>query len=276
LHGKATGLAELIVGNKPQPFTRQTPGYQQVLYWLETAWGRLRIGADNTVEAAAIARGELAGGKLYKWLLCQRCLELRDAGAIYRLVKRQPGCRNITRPQFKNKMEHAAKVFRDEYAKQNAGQSPLDTTPGLRMVEEARRGSKGRRWSLEEPVPRRRETTTLARCEASPEAVDTEDGWRAVVLEDRKVSPADQAAFNIDFQRWLGSFDFRERKIISSLAAGEDICALAARCGITPSRVAELRSQFEQSWERFQGTACLTIPAADTDIERDDDGLEAA
>ncbi|MGA2497719.1 MAG: hypothetical protein ABSH20_08255 [Tepidisphaeraceae bacterium] len=266
----------LIVGNKPQPFTRQTPGYQQILHWLETTWGRLRIGADNTVEAAAIARGELVGGKLYKWLLCQRCLELRDPDAIYRLLKRQPGCRSITRPQFKNKMEHAAKVFREEYAKQNAGQSPLDTTPGLRMVEDARRGSKGRRWSLDEPAPQRRETANFATCEPAPRAMEDEEGWRAVVLEDCKVSPADQAAFNIDFQRWLSSFDRQDRRIIAGLAAREDIDTLADRFGTTPSRVSELRRQFERSWARFQGTAYLALAASDTDLRRDDDGLEAA
>jgi hypothetical protein len=178
--------------------------------------------------------------------------------------------------QFKNKMEHAAKVFRDEYARQNAGQSPLDTTPGLRAVEEARRGSKGRRWSLEEPAPERRERAALARCEAPPKALETEPGWRAVVSDDPKVSSADQAAFKIDFQQWLSRFNHQGRNIIASLAAGEDPYAVADRFGTTPSRVSELRCQFEQSWESFQGTACSAVTASDTALERDDDGLDGA
>jgi hypothetical protein len=264
----------LAIGNKPQPFTCQTPGYQKVLQWLENDWGRLKIGADNTAEAAAIARGDLAGGKLYAWLLRQRCLELRDPDSIYRLLKRQPGCQSISRSQFKNKIEHAAKVFRDEYAKQNAGQSPLDTTPGLRAVEEARRGSKGRRWSLEQPTPKRRESAAFTRCEAPPKALETEDGWRAMVVDDPKVSPADQAAFKIDFQHWLRSFSQRERKIIACLAAREDTCAVADRFGTTLGRVEELRRQLERSWEIFQGAACSAVTASDTAREREDDGLD--
>jgi hypothetical protein len=247
----------LTIGNKPQPFTRQTPEYQKVLQWLETEWGRLRIGADNTIEAAALARGELAGGRLYAWLLRQRCIELRGPQSIYRLLKRQPGCQNITRKQFKNKMEHAARVFRDEYARQNAGQTPLDTTPGLRAVEEARRGTKGRRWSLDTPPANYQTKATTA---SIPTSIGGNDAWRAMVLDDPKVSPADQAAFRIDFQHWLNQFSPRDRRIIIHLASGEEDGTVASLFGTTQCKVSQLRCSYEQSWERFQGTPARDFP----------------
>ena len=85
-----------------------------------------------------------------------------------------------------------------------------------------------------------------------------------------------RAAFNIDFQHWLSSFNHRDRNIIASLAAGEDTYTVADRFGTTPSRVSELRRQFERSWESFQGITCSAAAASDTVLERDDDGLEGA
>ena len=255
----------LTTSHSSQPFTRQTPGYQKVLQWIETEWGRLNIGADNTGEAAALANGELAGGKLYAWLLRQRCLELRGPDSIYPLLKRQPGCQSISRKQFKNKIEQAAKVFRDEYARQNAGQTPLDTTPGLRAVEEARRGTKGRRWSLDEPGARRAEKKNCPRVTISPDPTKAENTWRAMLIDDPRVSPADQAAFNIDFQDWLSTFTRRDRAIIIHLATGESVSTLAELFGTAPRRVTAMQRRYEQSWQSFQAAApCAAAADSET------------
>ena len=79
-----------------------------------------------------------------------------------------------------------------------------------------------------------------------------EDGWRAVAVEDGRVSPADQAAFNLDFRAWLDGFTGRDRRIINRLAAGEGTMAVADRFGLSPGRVSQLRHQFERSWTQFQ------------------------
>ena len=78
-------------------------------------------------------------------------------------------------------------------------------------------------------------------------------GWRAVVLEDKRVLPSDQAAFNLDFVQWLGGFDERQQGIIGQLAAGEGTGQVARRFGLSAARVSQLRRQFEQSWLQFQG-----------------------
>ena len=84
-----------------------------------------------------------------------------------------------------------------------------------------------------------------------------EGGWRAVAVEDSRVSPADQAAFNLDFRAWLAGLTRRDRRIINRLAAGEGTTAVAERFGLSPGRVSQLRRSFERSWTQFQGTRPL-------------------
>ena len=88
-----------------------------------------------------------------------------------------------------------------------------------------------------------------------------DDTWRDLMLESRRVSPADQACFNVDFQEWLKSWPQRDRKIIAMLAAGERGMAVAQKFGLTEGRVSQLRREYEASWLQFQGTA-TTPPAA--------------
>jgi hypothetical protein len=78
-----------------------------------------------------------------------------------------------------------------------------------------------------------------------------EPDWREMAVENRKTSPADIAAFRIDFQEWLRTRTARERRIIDCLATGERTTAVADRFGLTPGRVSQLRRRFEQSWTAF-------------------------
>jgi hypothetical protein len=78
-------------------------------------------------------------------------------------------------------------------------------------------------------------------------------GWRELVLACRRVDPSEQAAFNLDFERWLAGFDRRLRRIITALAAGASTGEVARRFGITAGRVSQLRRRFERSWQIFQG-----------------------
>ncbi len=77
--------------------------------------------------------------------------------------------------------------------------------------------------------------------------------WREQVLEDRRVSPADQAAFNLDFQAWLFGWPPSHRRIIDTLAAGHRTCEVAQRFKMTSGRVSQLRRQYQRSWVAFQG-----------------------
>jgi hypothetical protein len=80
-------------------------------------------------------------------------------------------------------------------------------------------------------------------------------GCKPLIAEHGRFSPADAAAFNVDFRDWLNRFNHRHRRIIKTLAGGEGTFAVADRFGITPSRVSGLRREYEQSWQQFQGEA---------------------
>ena len=45
--------------------------------------------------------------------------------------------------------------------------------------------------------------------------------WRNLLLASRKVSPADQACFNLDFATWMKQWPARHRRIINALASGD-------------------------------------------------------
>lgn len=64
----------------------------------------------------------------------------------------------------------------------------------------------------------------------------------------RDYTPADHAAFRIDFAAWLDQRSRRERRVIRMLVAGEKPGVVATRLGVTPARVSQLRRVLERSW----------------------------
>jgi len=79
------------------------------------------------------------------------------------------------------------------------------------------------------------------------------DAWREVLVEDRKVGPADTAAARLDTSAWLRSLPQRDRKVAKVLAAGETTNAAAKKFRISAGRISQLRRELEESWEKFQG-----------------------
>jgi hypothetical protein len=85
------------------------------------------------------------------------------------------------------------------------------------------------------------------------------DGWRQLVLADRKVPVPDLAAFRVDFGQWFQMRSRRDRSIISALIGGEQPSGVAERFGITRGRVSQLRRSYEQEWRTFQGEAAEEV-----------------
>ncbi len=89
--------------------------------------------------------------------------------------------------------------------------------------------------------------------------VDSEDStrgsWREWLAEDNKVTPADEAAFRVDFEGWLAGLPERKRRVAELLAEGHEGVVVARTVGIAPSRVTQLRSELAASWRAFQGQA---------------------
>ena len=77
--------------------------------------------------------------------------------------------------------------------------------------------------------------------------------WGEILVEDKRATPADVAAWRIDFAEWLRRLTARLRKIALALAAGETTSAAARMFGVSPARISQIRELLKKSWEAFQG-----------------------
>ncbi len=89
-----------------------------------------------------------------------------------------------------------------------------------------------------------------------------ENGWREIVLEDRRAGPAEIAACRIDFACWLRLLPVRQRKIAMSLATGATTTEAARQFKVTPARISQMRLWFRQTWEAFQGESSTPVALA--------------
>lgn len=77
--------------------------------------------------------------------------------------------------------------------------------------------------------------------------------WREWSVFDNRLTPADEAAFRIDFECWLRLLTPRKRAMAELLAEGHETGAAARTLGVTPAAVSIARAWLEESWRRFQG-----------------------
>jgi hypothetical protein len=82
--------------------------------------------------------------------------------------------------------------------------------------------------------------------------IQTRNGWREIIVEDHKSTPAETAASRIDVGEWLNGMTNRRRQIAEMLASGHSTMETAEQFQITPGRVSQLRREFESSWHEFQ------------------------
>jgi hypothetical protein len=81
---------------------------------------------------------------------------------------------------------------------------------------------------------------------------DPADGWKQIVAEDRRSTPADIATARLDIADWLGRMTNRRREIAESLAAGYRTEEVAQMFNLSQGRISQLRREFEESWLEFQ------------------------
>jgi len=75
-----------------------------------------------------------------------------------------------------------------------------------------------------------------------------------VALHDNTRSPVpDQVAFRLDFPAWVNTLSDRDRRVVGDLMAGERTLDVAAKYGLSPARVSQLRREFMEGWARFCG-----------------------
>lgn len=77
--------------------------------------------------------------------------------------------------------------------------------------------------------------------------------WAEALVEDRRTPVPDQAAFRLDFPRWLGMQTNRDRRVAEALAVGERTKDVAKQFDISPGRISQLRRELHESWQTFHG-----------------------
>ncbi len=77
------------------------------------------------------------------------------------------------------------------------------------------------------------------------------EGWREIVVEDRRAGPAEIAATRIDFSQWLKTLTTKQRRIANALAVGESTQVVAKKYGLTAGRISQIRRQFKDAWDGF-------------------------
>ena len=87
---------------------------------------------------------------------------------------------------------------------------------------------------------------------SDPTPVNSGGVGEALAADPRARVP-DQAALRVDFPRWRARFGARDRGVLDALAAGDRAGEVAARFGLSPSRVSQLREAFRDDWRAFHG-----------------------
>ncbi len=77
--------------------------------------------------------------------------------------------------------------------------------------------------------------------------------WEDLLVEDRRVSPADLAASRLDFRAFMATLDRRRRQIAEMLGSGETTQSAARLFGLSPGRISQLRREFKIAWDGFIG-----------------------
>jgi hypothetical protein len=84
--------------------------------------------------------------------------------------------------------------------------------------------------------------------------------WKEWVATDPHTTPADAAAFRLDFSNWLASLPERRRVTAELLSEGRGTLEVSGQVGITPAAVSQARSWLERKWREYQqeGPAALS------------------
>jgi FixJ family two-component response regulator len=72
------------------------------------------------------------------------------------------------------------------------------------------------------------------------------------VANDHRSTPADHAAFLIDFREWLDRLPERRRQSAELLALGFGTKEVAQQVGVSPAAISQARSELARNWEAFQ------------------------
>jgi hypothetical protein len=76
--------------------------------------------------------------------------------------------------------------------------------------------------------------------------------WRQTLADRRQYSPADAAAFRLDFEDWMNRLSLRKRAVATGLAQGDTTSTAAKHFRVTDARISQIRRELEAHWQSFQ------------------------
>ena len=75
---------------------------------------------------------------------------------------------------------------------------------------------------------------------------------KAWIASDRHSTPAEHAAFLIDFEDWLGRLPERRRRSAELLSQGYGTGEVARELGVTAGAISQARTELARNWDLFQ------------------------
>lgn len=138
------------------------------------------------------------------------------------------------------------------------GKNPLEVGPtgilanAIRYVRNGRRvGNRGCGRGRMDPWNWRAQKVDGFRL-VSLASARQEGDLKAWVVNDHRSTPADHAAFLIDFQDWLGRLSDRRRLSAELLSQGYGTLEVAEQVGLSPGAISQARTALERNWKAFQ------------------------
>jgi len=90
--------------------------------------------------------------------------------------------------------------------------------------------------------------------------VDRSQGqWIDVLVFDKRAPILDLVAAKMDVGAWFATLSRRMKRIAKDLAFGCSTSEVAAKHGVTASRISQMRRSLAESWGEFQGERTLAM-----------------
>ena len=90
---------------------------------------------------------------------------------------------------------------------------------------------------------------------SSPKGQELRDALEERLCDNTITPIIDQVQFRIDFPAWLKTLTGRERRMICGMARNERTLDLSKQFDLSPSRISQMRREFQIDWKRFIGEA---------------------
>ena len=96
----------------------------------------------------------------------------------------------------------------------------------------------------------------------APRRTADRERWQEAVVDNTQTSPAEAAAFRMDFRQWLGSLTPRNRQLVDLLTLSYTPTQAARQLQLSRSRISQLRKAFARHWYASQEEPFPQEPAA--------------